>query len=100
MKRNLLTRLGNRLRDFLMRFFPLLLHSSSGIALHVKDRSQVRLYEQIFVEDVFCMNKVRSLLKKEDPVVFDIGANCGFFTFRVLDFGRTRRSMHSSLTRN
>ena len=68
-----------------MWHFPLVLHSASGIALNVKDRSQMRLYEQIFVEDVFCMNKVRNLLKKKDPVVFDIGANCGFFTVRILD---------------
>lgn len=86
MKRNSFARLGNRLRDFLMRYFPLLLHSSSGIALRVKDRSQLRLYEQIFVEDVFCVNKVNILLRKKDPVIFDIGANCGFFTARVLDY--------------
>ena len=86
MKRNSFARLGNRLRDFLMWYFPLLLHSSSGIALKMKDRSQLRLYEQIFVEDVFCMNKVKNLLQKKDPVIFDIGANCGFFTVRVLDF--------------
>ena len=51
MKRNSFARLGNRLRDFLMRYFPLLLHSSWYCV--VKDRSQLRLYEQIFVEDVF-----------------------------------------------
>jgi FkbM family methyltransferase len=38
------------------------------------------------VENVFNFQAIKELIKKNEPVVFDLGANCGFFTLRTLDF--------------
>ena len=54
------------------------------VLLH--NRSDFELYQQIFVKNVFNLSSIQELMKKNDPVVYDLGANSGFFSFRILDF--------------
>ena len=49
------------------------------VLLH--NRSDFELYQQIFVENVFNLSSIQELMKKNDPVVYDLGANSGFFFF-------------------
>ena len=61
------------------------MHSSSGIEVTVRNKSEVRLYEQIFVKNVYNLHALKRMLPTQSPMIFDVGANCGFFTIRVLD---------------
>lgn len=38
------------------------------------------------MEEVFAVREISSLIEKDRPVIFDLGANCGFFSFHALDF--------------
>ena len=79
------SRIGRHFRDLLIKCFPLVRHSSTGLEIRLRNRSEIRLYEQVFVENVFALEGVHQRLRKEDPVIFDLGANCGFFSLRALD---------------
>ena len=78
-------RAGRHIRDFFIQLFPLKLSSVSGFTLYAKDRSQLRLYQEIFVKDEFHLTKLKAKTCFPAPVVFDVGANCGFFSMRILD---------------
>lgn len=80
------SRFGSHLRDLFISFFPIQLKSKSGNCLNISNRSEIRLYEQIFVEEVFSFKEISTKIKKNCPVIFDLGANCGFFSFYALDF--------------
>ena len=38
------------------------------------------------MEEVFSVREISGLIDNECPVIFDLGANCGFFTFLAHDF--------------
>ena len=78
-------RAGRHLRDFFIHLFPLRLCSVSGLTLYVRDRSQLRLYQEIFVKDEFQLAQFQAKTNLQAPVVFDVGANCGYFSMRILD---------------
>jgi FkbM family methyltransferase len=79
-------RFGSHIRDFLISLFPLQFRSKSVNFINISNRSELRLYEQVFVEEVFAVREISSLINKDCPVIFDLGANCGFFSFHALDF--------------
>jgi len=80
------TRLLSHLRDYFIQTSPLKFRTESNLDVLLHNRSDFQLYQQIFVENVFNFRAIQELLKKNAPVVFDLGANCGFFTLRTLDF--------------
>ena len=73
------------MRDFFIHLFPLKLCSVSGFTLYARDRSQLRLYQEIFVKDEFQIAQFKAKTNFLAPVVFDVGANCGYFSMRILD---------------
>jgi FkbM family methyltransferase len=77
--------LGRLLRDIFIRLFPLQVRSVAGKSLLVRDRSELQLYQQIFVKDEFQLTRFRQAVPLTKPMVLDVGANCGFFSIRVLD---------------
>jgi FkbM family methyltransferase len=79
-------RFGSHLRDLLISIFPLHFRSKSINYINISNRSELRLYEQVFVEEVFAVREISALINKDCPVIFDLGANCGFFSFYALDF--------------
>ena len=38
------------------------------------------------MQNAFNFGALEELPKKNDPVIFDLGVNCGFFALRSLDF--------------
>jgi FkbM family methyltransferase len=73
------------LRDFFIHLFPLRLCSVSGFIVYARDRSQLRLYQEIFVKDEFQIAQFKAKTNLQAPIVFDVGANCGYFSMRILD---------------
>lgn len=74
------------LRDWLIRCSPLRVHTRSGHELRVWDRTQLRLYEQVFVERVFPLQAAFERLGTEEPVILDVGCNSGMFSMAALDY--------------
>lgn len=81
-----MTRLFSHVRDYFINKSPLKFRTESKLDVLLHNRSDFQLYQQIFVENVFNFQAIKELIKKNEPVVFDLGANCGFFTLRTLDF--------------
>lgn len=79
-------RLLSHARDYFINKSPLKFQTESKIDVLLENRSDFQLYQQIFVQNVFNFRALEELVKKNEPVVFDIGANCGFFSMRSLDF--------------
>ena len=79
-------RVLSHIRDYFIEKSPLKFRTESKLDVLLHNRSDFQLYQQIFVENVFNFQPIKELLKKNEPVIFDIGANCGFFTMRSLDF--------------
>lgn len=79
-------RLLSHIRDYFIEKSPLKFRTQSNLDVLLHNRSDFQLYQQIFVENVFNFQAIKELIKKNEPVVFDLGANCGFFTLRTLDF--------------
>mgnify|MGYP003956724617 FL=1 len=84
-KKSVISRIGGHVRDYLLRRFPLAMHSSSGIEVALRNRNEIRLYEQIFVENLYKLYELEKTFKVVNPVIFDVGANCGFFSIHALD---------------
>lgn len=82
----IMTRLFSHIRDYFILKSPLKFRTESKLDVLLSSRSDFRLYQQIFVENVFNFRAIAESIKKDDPIVFDLGANCGFFTLRTLDF--------------
>ena len=57
----------------------------SSIKVAIGNRSEIQLYQQIFVKDIFNLENLQTVLPLKEPVVLDLGANCGFFSLRILD---------------
>jgi FkbM family methyltransferase len=78
-------RLGAQARDWLIRWFPIDAHSRSGFVVPIWDRTQRRVYERIFVEDTYPLDRHRELVRDPEPEVLDIGAHTGLFALSVAD---------------
>lgn len=81
-----ITRLLTHFRDYFIQKSPLKFTTQMNYEVLLHNRSDFELYQQIFVENVFNLSSIQELMKKNDPVVYDLGANIGFFSFRILDF--------------
>jgi 2-O-methyltransferase len=84
-KRGAIERLGGHWRDFFIRCFPIHARSRSGFVVPIWDRTQQRIYERVFVEDMFPLDRHRSLVAGAAPVVLDIGAHTGLFALSIAD---------------
>ena len=72
-------------RDYITRYIPIQFSTRSNIKVDLHNRSEIQLYQQIFVKDLFNIEKLIKTIPKDNPIVFDIGANCGFFSLRIID---------------
>jgi len=81
-----ITRLLTHFRDYFIQKSPLKFRTEINYEVLLHNRCDFELYQQIFVKNVFNLSSIQKLLKKNAPVVFDLGANCGFFSLRTLDF--------------
>ncbi len=79
-------RVFQHIRDYLIQKSPLKFRTEGKLDVLLHNRSDFQLYQQIFVENVFNFQAIKELINKNEPVVFDLGANCGFFSLRTLDF--------------
>ncbi|MBI4661674.1 MAG: FkbM family methyltransferase [Verrucomicrobia bacterium] len=81
-----MSRLGGHLRDLLIGAFPLEMRTARGLTVRLRNRSELSVYRNIFVERVYPFEPHRSRLgSAESPVVFDVGANTGLFAAAVFD---------------
>lgn len=69
----------------LIRWFPIDARSRSGFVVPIWDRTQRRVYERIFVEDTFPLDRHRGLVRETEPEVLDVGAHTGLFALSVAD---------------
>jgi FkbM family methyltransferase len=84
--RSPLQHLGGHLRDALIRMFPLEMRTAGGLIVRLRNRSEFELYRSIFVQQMYPLDEISERLADVTaPVVFDVGANCGFFTALTLD---------------
>ena len=84
-RRSPIERLGGHWRDLFIRWFPIHARSRSGFVVPIWDRTQRRVYERVFVEDMFPLDHHRNLVATASPVVIDIGAHTGLFALSVAD---------------
>jgi len=75
----------SHLRDYFINKSPLKFRTESDLDVLLRNRSEIILYQQIFVKDVFSLVNLPTVLPLKKPVVFDLGSNCGFFSLRILD---------------
>lgn len=78
-------RLGAHWRDFFIRWFPIDARSRSGFVVPIWDRTQRRVYERIFVEETYPLDRQRGLVSESAPEVLDVGAHTGLFALSVAD---------------
>ena len=83
--RSCLTRLAAHLRDALMVWSPLYLRTRTGFLVRITRRTEARIYERMFVEDMFPLAALQWRKVPSRPVVFDVGACFGFFALSAMD---------------
>src|SRR5438132_3803221 len=94
-KKSPLNSLGRHVRDLLIGAFPLEMRSERGLIVLLRNRSELSVYRNIFVERVYPFERFADELGAiESPVVFDVGANTGLFAAAVFDHWRQAR-VHS-----
>ena len=81
----MIKRLLSHVRDYFINLYPLYMSTRSSLKVAIANRSEIQLYQQIFVKDIFNLENLPMVLPIKQPVVFDLGANCGFFSLRILD---------------
>ena len=81
----MIKRLLSHVRDYFINLYPLNMSTRSSLKVAIANRSEIQLYQQIFVKDIFNLENLPMVLPLKKPVVFDLGANCGFFSLRILD---------------
>lgn len=79
-------RMVRHLSDLLSRFFPQTAHTRSGLVVPIHDRTERRIYERMFVEDMFPLGDHAHLMTSAVPIVADIGAHVGMFALSVADW--------------
>lgn len=94
-KKSALAHLGGHLRDVLIRAFPLEMWTERRLSVRLRNRSEISVYCNIFVERVYLFDRYKDVLQPTDsPVVFDVGANTGLFAAAVFDHW-PRAQVHS-----
>ena len=79
--------LGRKIRDALIRVFPLEMRTAREHIIRLRNRSEMRVYYDLFVQRVYPFEIIQSAGNTvEKPVVFDAGANNGQFAAAVLDY--------------
>jgi FkbM family methyltransferase len=78
-------RFGAHVRDWFIARFPVRMHTRTGNIVSLWDRTQLRLYEQMFVEQVFPLRQSRDAISTASPVILDVGCNSGLFSLSALD---------------
>lgn len=79
-------RLIRHLSDLLCRACPQTAHTRSGLLVPIHDRTERRIYERMFVEDMFPLGAQCHRLRTPRPMVADIGAHVGMFALSVTDW--------------
>lgn len=84
--RSALQRLTAHARDVLMRMSPLHLRTRTGMVASLRTRTDLRVYERMFVESMYPLSMFPPMPWNSSPVVFDIGAHTGLFALHVMDY--------------
>jgi FkbM family methyltransferase len=85
-RKGVLRRLGRHVRDLMIGTFPLELGTERGLVLPIRNRSELSVYHNIFVQRVYRLDAFTSELGPlDEPTVFDAGANTGQFAAAVFD---------------
>src|SRR5215813_5616199 len=93
--KNAIRRLGCHLRDVFIRAFPLEMWTERRLIVRLRNRSEMSVYRNIFVERVYPFDQYKAAVgQTESPVVFDVGANTGMFAAAVFDHW-PRAQVHS-----
>ena len=79
-------RIARHLSDQLSRFFPQPAHTRSGLVVQIHNRTERRIYERMFVEDMFPLGGHVHLVSASPPTVADVGAHVGMFALSVADW--------------
>ena len=85
-RRSPLASLTAHVRDLLDGMSPPLMRSRSGFAVPLRNRTERRIYERVFVEDMFPLAYHARLVSGRPPTVADIGAYVGMFSLLVADW--------------
>ncbi len=79
--------LGRHVRDWFIHAFPLEMRTASGLTVRLRNRSELAVYRNIFVERVYPFDTFAGELgATTSPVVLDVGANNGQFAAAVFDY--------------
>src|SRR5882762_2761782 len=86
-KKSPLGSLGRHVRDWFIHAFPLEMRTASGLTVRLRNRSELAVYRNIFVERVYPFDAFASEIgKTASPVVLDVGANNGQFAAAIFDY--------------
>src|SRR6185369_14249868 len=81
-----LSSIGRHVRDWFIQAFPLEMRSPRGLTVLLRNRSELSVYRNIFVERVYPLENLSGeIAPGESPVVFDVGANSGQFAAAIFD---------------
>lgn len=79
--------LGRHVRDWFIHAFPLEMRTASGLTVRLRNRSELAVYRNIFVERVYPFDTFAGEIgTMPSPVVLDVGANNGQFAAAVFDY--------------
>ena len=79
--------LGRHARDWFIHAFPLEMRTASGLTVRLRNRSELAVYRNIFVERVYPFDAfAREIGANASPVVLDVGANNGQFAAAIFDY--------------
>jgi FkbM family methyltransferase len=68
-----------------MGWSPLYLRTRTGFLVRISRRTEARIYERMFVEDMFPLAAIQWREFPQRPVVFDVGACFGNFALSAMD---------------
>lgn len=78
--------LGRKVRDALIRAFPLEVRTARDHIVRLRNRSEIKVYYELFVQRVYPFEVIHTEVGRiENPVVFDVGANNGQFAAVIFD---------------
>lgn len=85
-RKGVIQSLGRKVRDAFIRAFPLEMRTAREHIVRLRNRSEIRVYYDLFVQRVYPFEIIRSTVNPlEKPVVFDVGANNGQFAAAIFD---------------
>ena len=83
--RTIASRIVAHVREYLQLWSPLYLRTRTGLLVRITRRTEMRIYERMFVEDMFPLTAITTASDQAKPGVFDVGACFGYFSLSVLD---------------